>query len=119
MRDNGPVTQHEVFMADGSVIVSRTDDKGRILFVNQDFVDISGYTREELIGQPHNVIRHRDMPPEAYKDLWDDIQAGKPWSGYVKNRTKNGDHYWVQANAMPVTENGKVTGYISIRSKPS
>lgn len=118
MRDNGPVTQREVFMADGSVIVSRTDDKGRIEFVNRDFVDISGFKREELIGQPHNLIRHSDMPAEAFKDLWRDLAAGKPWSGYVKNRVKNGDHYWVHANAMPVIENGRVTGYVSIRSKP-
>jgi aerotaxis receptor len=118
MRNNGPVTQREVFMKDGSCIVSSTDDKGRIQFVNEDFVEISGFTREELIGQPHNLIRHCDMPPEAFEDMWRDLKVGKPWSGYVKNRVKNGDHYWVQANAMPVIENGVTTGYISIRSKP-
>lgn len=118
MRNNGPVTQREVFMKDGSVIVSSTDDKGRITFVNQDFIDISGFTRDELVGQPHNLIRHCDMPPEAFEDLWRDLKAGKPWSGYVKNRVKNGDHYWVQANAMPQIENGMLKGYISIRSKP-
>ncbi len=118
MRNNGPVTQHEVVMKDGSVIVSSTDDKGRILFVNQDFIDISGFTREELIGQPHNLIRHCDMPPEAFEDLWRDLKAGRPWSGYVKNRTKNGDHYWVEANAMPVLKDGVISGYVSIRSKP-
>lgn len=118
MRNNGPVTNREVFMADGSVIVSKTDEKGKIQFVNRDFVDISGFTREELIGQPHNLIRHSDMPPEAFEDLWRDLKAGKPWSGFVKNRVKNGDHYWVNANAMPVVEGGRVTGYISIRSKP-
>lgn len=118
MRNNGPVTQREVFMKDGSVIVSSTDDKGRILFVNDDFIEISGFTREELIGQPHNLIRHSDMPPEAYEDMWRDLKAGQPWSGYVKNRVKNGDHYWVQANAMPVIENGVLSGFISIRSRP-
>lgn len=105
-------------MGDGSIIVSKTDEKGKIQFINQDFLDISGFSKEELIGQPHNLIRHSDMPAEAFKDLWTDLLAGKPWSGYVKNRVKNGDHYWVHANAMPVVENGRVTGYVSIRSKP-
>lgn len=118
MRDNGPVTQHEVIMGDESVIVSRTDSKGLIQFINEDFVNISGFKREELIGQPHNLIRHSDMPPEAFKDMWTDLQAGKPWSGYVKNRVRNGDHYWVHANAMPVMEGSRVAGFISIRSKP-
>lgn len=118
MRDNGPVTPKEIFMAEDGAIVSKTDDKGRIEFVNKDFVDISGFTYEELDGQPHNIIRHRDMPKEAFHDLWNDLKAGKPWSGYVKNRTRNGDHYWVLANAMPVVVNNKTTGYISIRSKP-
>jgi aerotaxis receptor len=118
MRNNGPVTGREVFMKDGSTIVSSTDEKGKIRFVNEDFVEISGFTREELLGQPHNLVRHCDMPPEAFEDLWRDLKAGRPWSGYVKNRTKSGDHYWVQANAMPVIENGVITGYVSIRSKP-
>ncbi len=118
MRNNGPVSGREVLMKDGSVIVSSTDEKGKIRFVNEDFVQISGFTRDELIGQPHNLIRHCDMPPEAFEDMWRDLKAGKSWSGYVKNRIKNGDHYWVQANAMPCLENGNITGYISIRSKP-
>ena len=118
MRNNGPVTQREVFMKDDSIIVSSTDDKGKIRFVNEDFVEISGFSREELIGQPHNLIRHSDMPPEAFEDMWRDLKSGKPWSGFVKNRIKNGDHYWVQANVMPVVKNGATTGYISIRSKP-
>jgi PAS domain S-box-containing protein len=118
MRDNGPVTQREVLMSDGSMIVSVTDDKGRIKSINKDFVDISGFTREELIGQPHNLIRHSDMPPEAFADMWRDLKAGKPWSGYVKNRVKNGDHYWVHANAMPLIENGQFIGYMSVRNKP-
>lgn len=119
MRNNGPVTQHEVFMGEGACIVSSTDEKGKIRFVNQDFVDISGFSREELIGQPHNLLRHCDMPPEAFEDLWRDLKAGRPWCGYVKNRTKNGDHYWVRANAMPVMNQGAITGYISIRSRPN
>lgn len=118
MRDNGPVTQREVVMRDDMIIVSKTDDKGRIQFINQDFLEIAGFTKEELMGQPHNIIRHPDMPPEAFEDMWRDLKSGKPWNGLVKNRVKNGNHYWVNANAMPVTENGKITGYISIRSKP-
>lgn len=118
MRNNQPITHREVFMQEGSCIVSSTDDKGRIKFVNQDFLDIAGFVKEELIGQPHNIIRHPEMPSEAFEDLWRDLKAGLPWSGYVKNRVKNGDHYWVHANAMPVIEGGQVAGYISIRSKP-
>lgn len=118
MRDNGPVTQREILMRDGTLLVSKTDEKGRLTFVNDDFVELSGFTREELIGQPHNVVRHSDMPPEAFKDLWSDLQAGKPWYGYVKNRSKNGDHYWVYANAMPIYENGQIKGFVSLRTKP-
>ncbi|HEU5048224.1 MAG TPA: methyl-accepting chemotaxis protein [Rickettsiales bacterium] len=118
MRDNGPVTQNEVLMKDGSVIVSSTDAKGKIKFINKDFTDISGFDKEELLGQPHNIIRHSDMPRQAFEDMWRDLKAGRPWSGYVKNRIKNGDHYWVHANAMPVVENDAIMGYISIRSKP-
>lgn len=118
MRNNQPVTGHEVVMRDDMVIVSKTDEKGKIQFVNKDFMDIAGFTKEELIGQPHNIIRHPDMPPEAFEDMWRDLKAGLPWSGFVKNRVKNGDHYWVHANAMPEIENGRLTGYISIRSKP-
>jgi aerotaxis receptor len=118
MRNNQPVTQHEVVMGDDMIIVSKTDAKGKIEFINKDFLDIAGFTKEELIGQPHNLIRHPDMPEEAFEDMWRDLKAGKPWSGYVKNRVKNGDHYWVQANIIPFVENGQTTGYISIRSKP-
>jgi PAS domain S-box-containing protein len=118
MRNNQPVTNREVVMPDGSMIVSKTDVKGKIESINKDFLDISGFTKEELIGQPHNIIRHPDMPEEAFEDMWRDLKAGLPWSGYVKNRVKNGDHYWVHANAMPVVEGGHITGYISIRSKP-
>jgi PAS domain S-box-containing protein len=108
MRDNGPVTQREVVMRDDMIIVSRTDEKGRIQFINEDFLEIAGFTKEELIGQPHNIIRHSDMPPEAFEDMWRDLKAGKPWNGFVKNRIKNGDHYWVEANAMPDVVNGVV-----------
>ena len=119
MRINEPITQTEAEFKDGTILVSATDIKGRLTFVNQAFVDISGFTREELIGQPHNIVRHPDMPPEAFEDLWRDLKAGKPWNGYVKNRCKNGNYYWVLASATPVLENGVVTGFTSIRTKPA
>ena len=119
MRNNGPVTNREVDYPDGVCLVSRTDAKGRLTFANDDFVSISGFTREELIGQPHNLVRHPDMPKEAFADLWDTIKNGRPWGGLVKNRAKNGDHYWVRANVTPIREEGQVTGFISIRTKPS
>ncbi|MFZ4762271.1 MAG: methyl-accepting chemotaxis protein [Alphaproteobacteria bacterium] len=117
MRNNQPVTNIEIPITDKLLIVSKTDEKGKIQFVNKDFIDISGFTKEELIGQPQNIIRHPDMPPEAFEDMWRDLKAGLSWSGYVKNRSKNGNHYWVQAAVAPIIENGVTTGYISIRSK--
>ncbi len=118
MRINQPITSNEILLNDKDLIVSRTDAKGRLTFVNKAFIDISGFTKEELIGQPHNIVRHPEMPTEAFEDLWADLKAGIPWGGYVKNRCKNGDYYWVYANAAPSVENGKFTGYISIRTKP-
>jgi len=119
VRVNEPVTNHEVFLPEGETIVSRTDAGGRITFVNKAFIDISGFTAEELIGAPHNIVRHPDMPREGFADLWKTIKAGRPWEGLVKNRTKSGDFYWVQANVTPVVENGRITGYISIRLSPT
>jgi len=118
MRNNQPITDKEKFLSDDTLIVSKTDEKGRLTFVNKAFLDISGFTKEELIGQPHNIVRHPDMPEEAFEDLWKDLKASIPWGGYVKNRCKNGDYYWVYANAAPMVENGKFTGYVSIRTKP-
>ena len=119
MRVNEPITDREVEMPDGQLLVSRTDPAGRITFVNRAFVTISGYAEEELLGQPHNLIRHPHMPSQAFADLWTTVKGGRPWEGLVKNRTKSGDFYWVRANVTPVMENGQLTGYISIRSKPS
>ncbi len=119
MRQNLPVTAVEVLLEDGEQIVSKTDLKGRITYVNATFLKVSGYTEAELIGQPHNIIRHPDMPPAAFADLWATLQAGRPWVGMVKNRCKNGDHYWVHADAAPVYENGTRVGYMSVRRKPS
>jgi len=118
MRNNQPVTQVEHQLGDGAFIVSMTDPKGLITYVNEEFVRLSGFTREELIGQPHNLVRHPDMPSLAFEDLWKTVRAGKMWHGLVKNRCKNGDFYWVDANVTPVVEGDTVKGFISIRSKP-
>ncbi len=118
MRTNGPVTNREHVLNDDDSIVSKTDIHGNITYVNQDFIDISGFSREELMGAPQNIVRHPDMPREAFEDLWRTIKAGKAWTGLVKNRCKNGDHYWVEANVAPLLENGGVIGFTSIRMKP-
>ncbi len=117
MRTNLPVTSNEVQLSDSTLIVSKTDLKGRITYINRDFLEISGFTEQELIGEPHNIVRHPDMPAEAFEDLWRTLKEGRPWTGYVKNRCKNGDYYWVLANATPIWENGQVTGYLSVRRK--
>ncbi len=117
MRTNLPVTNVEYPIHDETLIVSKTDTKGKLTYFNEQFVEASGFTDAELMGQPHNIIRHPDMPSEAFEDLWTTLKAGKPWAGAVKNRRKNGDFYWVLASATPIWENGQVTGYMSIRSK--
>ncbi|GAB3089686.1 methyl-accepting chemotaxis protein [Lysobacter terrae] len=118
MRQNLPVTGREIDIPDGDEIVSRTDLKGKIVYVNPTFVRISGFSEAELLGQPHNIVRHPDMPEAAFADLWATLKAGRPWMGMVKNRCKNGDHYWVEAHAIPVYENGERVGYMSVRKKP-
>jgi len=119
MRTNLPITQQEYVLREGATIVSRTDLKGRITYINDDFIEASGFTQPELIGQAHNLVRHPDMPEEAFADMWRTLQAGRPWTGMVKNRRKNGDHYWVVANATPVSEGNAVTGYMSVRTRPT
>ena len=119
MRINLPVTQREHLLEPGTTLLSVTDCESRILFANQAFVDASGYTREELVGQPHNIVRHPDMPAEAFRDMWATIQAGRPWSALVKNRRKSGDHYWVRANATPMKAGGRLVGYLSARTVPT
>ena len=119
MKINLPVTQTEVEMPEGAVLVSTTDTQGRITHCNRAFVQISGFSYDELLGQPHHLVRHPDMPSEAYADMWSTIGRGRPWSGIVKNRCKNGDFYWVQANVSPVMEGGKPAGYMSVRLKPT
>eukprot|EP01030_Chromulinospumella_sphaerica_P008352 gene8352-8173_t len=119
MRTNLPVTQNEHLIDDGRTIVSTTDLRGNITFANPYFVEVSGYTESELLGAPQNILRHPDMPAEAFADMWRCIQSGMPWTGMVKNRCKNGDYYWVLANVTPVIERGQTTGYMSVRTKPS
>ncbi|MFN7156229.1 MAG: methyl-accepting chemotaxis protein [Acidovorax sp.] len=119
MRINLPVTQQNFDFPGDELLVSTTNTKGEISHCNPAFVRVSGYTYDELIGQPHNIIRHPDMPAEAYKDMWRTIGRGEPWTGLVKNRRKNGDHYWVRANVTPILEGGKPRAYMSVRTKPS
>ncbi|EEG08390.1 methyl-accepting chemotaxis protein [Pseudogulbenkiania ferrooxidans] len=118
MKINLPVTDQEHLVDPFNPIVSKTDAKGSITYVNRAFVDISGFSEAELVGRNHNIVRHPDMPPEAFADLWETIKTGRPWRGLVKNRCKNGDFYWVEAYVTPITEHGKITGYMSVRSAP-
>lgn len=118
MRNNQPVTDKEISFSTDEKLISSTDLKGRIKHCNDAFERVSGFTREELIGQPHNIIRHPDMPSEAYEVMWSHLKANQPWMGLVKNRCKNGDYYWVNAYVTPVTENGTVVGYESVRRVP-
>ncbi len=114
MKNNQPVTGQEYQIRSDAAFITHTDHKGRITHANDEFVEASGFTREELVGQSHNVVRHPDMPVEAFRDLWATLKRGRPWTGLVKNRRKNGDHYWVRANVSPTPD-----GYSSVRAKPS
>ena len=119
MKINEPVTDREIPFPKGTILVSKTDRKGTITYANQAFVAISGFSEAELLGRSHNVVRHPEMPPEAFKDLWDTVHAGRTWTGIVKNRAKNGDYYWVRANVTPVPlANGDIE-YMSVRTEPS
>lgn len=119
LKTNLPVTLREQPFPEGKYVVSRTDLKGLITAANSTFVELSGFSMSELIGQNHNLVRHPDMPPQAFSDLWDTVKAGRPWRGVVKNRCKNGDFYWVDALVVPVIRDQQVVGYMSVRSKPS
>ena len=118
MRLNLPVVEQEFPFPKGETLVSTTDLKGRITYCNPSFIHVSGYTREELLGQPHNMIRHPDMPEEAFRDMWETIASGSPWTALVKNRRKDGSYYWVQANVTPLMEDGSPIGFLSVRTEP-
>lgn len=109
----------EVLLDKKTMIVSETDSKGNIIYANEDFCKIAGYTKDELIGKPHNYVRHQDMPKAAFEDLWKTIQRNKVWNGIVKNRTKNGGFYWVNATAFPSKDSNGKLRYISVRVKPT
>ena len=118
MKINLPVTGINREVGAEENILSTTNLKGAITYINKDFLNISGFTKDELIGKNHNIIRHPDMPSAAFESLWTEVKAGKPWMGIVKNRCKNGDHYWVDAFVMPINKDGKVEEYQSVRFKP-
>jgi aerotaxis receptor len=118
MRNNQPVTQRDYPFPDSLTLLSTTDTQSHITYVNEAFVEVSGFNREEIMGQPHNTVRHPDMPAEAFADMWATLKAGQSWTALIKNRRKNGDHYWVRANATPIQRDGVVTGYMSVRTKP-
>lgn len=119
MRKNYPVNGDEYVLQDNRPIVSKTDLKGKITYVNPYFVEVSGFSESELMGAPHNIVRHPDMPEAAFSDLWQCLKAGELWSAPVKNRRKDGGYYWVIANVTPITENGQIVGYMSVRTKPT
>jgi aerotaxis receptor len=119
MRNNQPVSQHEYQYPDDATLMSTTDADGYITYANDAFIDVSGFASEDIIGQPHNIVRHPDMPQQAFKDMWATLNKGIPWTALVKNRRRNGDHYWVRANVVPIIRDGKTCGYLSVRTKPS
>src|SRR5450830_271811 len=118
MRNNTPVIQRNFDFPDGATLMSTTDLQSYIVYANKAFVDVSGFARDDILGQPHNLVRHPDMPTEAFADMWKTLKGGESWTGLVKNRRQNGDHYWVRANATPIEHNGQVVGYMSVRTKP-
>jgi len=118
MRNNQPVTQRDYPFPDSVTLMSTTDTQSHITYANEAFIEVSGFNRDEMIGQPHNAVRHPDMPAQAFADMWATLKAGQSWTALVKNRRKNGDHYWVRANASPIQRGGVITGYMSVRTKP-
>ena len=119
MRNNQPVTQREYVLPENATLMSTTDVNGNITYANATFIQVSGYSGDELVGQPHNIVRHPDMPAAAFADMWSTLKRGQSWTALVKNRRKNGDHYWVRANATPVVRDGQTVGYMSVRTTPS
>ncbi|WKE66357.1 methyl-accepting chemotaxis protein [Gallaecimonas kandeliae] len=119
MRRNLPVVDSEVLFSDHEELVSTTDLRGIITYANDVFIKVAGFSEEELLGQPHNLVRHPDMPEAAFQDLWTKLKAGRPWRGLVKNRCKDGRFYWVDAYVTPIMEGKHCVGYQSVRRKPS
>ena len=119
MRDNQPVTKTERPFPKGVTLMSTTDASSHIRYANAAFTLMSGFSNDELVGQPHNLVRHPDVPPEAFADLWATVKGGNSWTAVVKNRCKNGDHYWVRANVTPMFRQGRLAGYMSVRTEPS
>ncbi len=119
MRVNEPVTQTEYRIGEEQALMSVTDVQGRITYCNRAFAEASGFQEQELLGQPHNLVRHPDMPAECFRDMWHTLKSGQPWSGLVKNRRKNGDFYWVWANVTPVYGERGLVGFMSVRTAPS
>ncbi|MNF34908.1 Aerotaxis receptor [compost metagenome] len=119
MRNNQPITQRERTFAAQQRLISTTDGKGQITYCNEAFVEISGFSHDELMGAPHNLVRHPDVPSAVFAHMWSTLKQGRPWMGIVKNRSKNGDHYWVNAYVTPVLENSQVVGYESVLVKPT
>lgn len=118
MKVNMPVTNNEQTFPEDAILLSTTDARGNITYANEGFVRISGFSHDELVGSPHNLVRHPDMPPAAFQDLWGTIKSGRSWIGMVKNRCKNGDHYWVDAFATPIQRNGEIVEFQSVRMRP-
>ncbi|NWF37106.1 PAS domain-containing protein [Mariprofundus sp. KV] len=120
MRINEPISNQEVTYEDDDLLISKTNTKGIITYCNEVFMRIAGFEESELLGKNHNMVRHPDMPSEAFQDLWDTVRDGKEWHGIVKNRCKNGDHYWVDATVTPDYDSkGQIVGYMSARRKAS
>ena len=120
MRNNGPTTNAEYVVPEGEVIITHTDPSSRITYANPAFVSSSEFSLEECLGQPQNLVRHPDMPKEAFADLWATIRSGRGWSGIVKNRRKSGGFYWVRANVTPMMDSaGRIAGYMSVRVRPT
>lgn len=119
MKKNLPITDKEVILSEQDVIITTTDLKGLLTYFNKTFMKINGFNEQELLGKNHNIIRHPDVPAEVFKELWDQVKAGKTWQGVLKNRCKSGDHYWVEAFVTPIIVNKQITGYQSVRSSPT
>lgn len=116
---SSPVTQREFHFPPDATLMSTTDLHSHIAYANAAFVAVSGFERTELMGEPHHLVRHPDMPRQAFADLWATLKRGQAWTALVKNRRRDGDHYWVRANVAPVVRQGEVRGYISVRTQPA